>query len=100
MVTVPAYSFSAPTRAWEMAAARHMPGVCAVLLSSALPGITRTPSLRQSLASVVVMVGPPEELPITIAPAAQKANPIHRPHAQRHDDILCRNQASRTMGID
>ena len=31
-----------------IAAARCMPGVCGVLVSSASPGITRTPSVRQS----------------------------------------------------
>ena len=40
MVTVPAHSFSAPTRAKLMAALRSMPGVWAVLLSSWLPGTT------------------------------------------------------------
>src|SRR3954471_17869906 len=44
MTTVPAQSFSAPVRALVMAAARFMPGVCAVLASSSLPLTTRTPS--------------------------------------------------------
>src|SRR3954470_9509985 len=44
MTTVPAQSFSAPARAWGMAAARFMPGVCAVLMSSSLAWTTRTPS--------------------------------------------------------
>ena len=48
IVTVPAQSFSAPARACVTAAARCMPGVCGVLVSSASPGITRTPSVRQS----------------------------------------------------
>src|SRR6266436_9739641 len=43
MTTVPAQSFSAPARAWVMAAARFMPGVCAVLMSSSLERTTRTP---------------------------------------------------------
>jgi uncharacterized RmlC-like cupin family protein len=34
MTTVPAQSFSAPARAWVMAAARFIPGVCGVLISS------------------------------------------------------------------
>src|SRR5882672_5482106 len=34
ITTVPAQSFSAPARAWVIAAARFMPGVCAVLMSS------------------------------------------------------------------
>src|ERR1700694_900973 len=44
MTTVPAQSLSAPARAWVMAAARFMPGVCAVLMSSSLEWTTRTPS--------------------------------------------------------
>src|SRR6267378_8210118 len=44
MTTVPAQSFSAPARAWVMAAARFMPGVCGVLTSSSLEWTTRTPS--------------------------------------------------------
>src|SRR5215471_14915376 len=48
MLTVPAQIFCAPTRAKLMAALRSMPGVCAVLESSELPGITRTPSCFQS----------------------------------------------------
>src|SRR5512133_3821568 len=52
MVTVPAHSFCAPTRAKLMAALRSMPGVCAVLASSWLPGITRTPSCFHAGASL------------------------------------------------
>jgi hypothetical protein len=48
MVTVPAQSFRAPTRSPLIAAARCMPGVWAVLVSSASPGTTRTPPVRQS----------------------------------------------------
>src|SRR5262252_1124708 len=44
IATVPAHSFCAPTRAALIAALRSMPGVCAVLGSSELPGMTRTPS--------------------------------------------------------
>ena len=51
MVTVPAHSFSAPARARSMAAARDMPGVCAVLGSSVSPGMTLTPWVFQSIAS-------------------------------------------------
>src|SRR5947207_3853499 len=47
MTTVPAQSFSAPVRACVMAAARFMPGVCAVLMSSSLDFTTRTPSYFQ-----------------------------------------------------
>src|SRR4029453_536647 len=43
MTTVPAHSFSAPARAWVIAAARFMPGVCGVLMSSSLACTTRTP---------------------------------------------------------
>src|SRR6185437_16562798 len=53
IVTVPAQSFCAPARAWVMAAARFMPGVCAVLVSSSLPFTTRTPSCRQSVFLVI-----------------------------------------------
>src|SRR5258708_38895209 len=44
MTTVPAQSFSAPARAWVIAAARFMPGVWAVLMSSSFERTTRTPS--------------------------------------------------------
>src|ERR1700722_110372 len=40
MTTVPAHNFSAPARAWVMAAARFMPGVWAVLMSSSLARTT------------------------------------------------------------
>src|SRR5690242_10000817 len=43
MTTVPAHSFSAPIRAWLIAAARVMPGVCAVFKSSWFDFTTRTP---------------------------------------------------------
>ena len=60
MCTVPAQIFCAPTRAALIAAARFMPGVCAVLGSSWSPLITRTPLCRQSTVpggrGVVVMV--------------------------------------------
>src|SRR6478672_409249 len=49
MVTVPAHSFCAPTRAKLIAAARFMPGVWAVLVSREPAGITRTPSCFQSV---------------------------------------------------
>src|ERR1700736_4302344 len=48
MITVPAHSFCDPTRAQFIAAARNIPGVCAVLLSRRSLLMTRTPSLRQS----------------------------------------------------
>src|ERR1700722_7894100 len=48
MITVPAQSFCEPTRAKFTAAARSMPGVCGVFLSSRSLLMTRTPSLRQS----------------------------------------------------
>lgn len=43
IVTVPAQSFWAPTRAKLMAAARDMPGVWAVLVSRLSAGTTQTP---------------------------------------------------------
>jgi Ca2+:H+ antiporter len=45
---VPAHNFCEPTRAKFTAAARSIPGVCGVLLSSRSLLMTRTPSLRQS----------------------------------------------------
>src|SRR4051794_31475354 len=51
MLTVPAQIFCAPTRAKLIAAARFMPGVCAVLVSRELPGITFTPCSFQSILS-------------------------------------------------
>src|SRR5712671_4771499 len=49
MVTVPAHSLRAPARAWSMAAARDMPGVCAVFGSSSCEWTMRTPCSRQSV---------------------------------------------------
>src|SRR5690348_18249021 len=49
MCTVPAQIFCAPTRAKLIAAARFMPGVCGVLVSSWSPGITLTPCSFQSM---------------------------------------------------
>src|ERR1700744_1520324 len=48
MSTVPAHSFLDPTRRKSMAAARSIPGVCAVFVSRRSLLMTRTPSLRQS----------------------------------------------------
>src|SRR5271165_5095411 len=48
MSTVPAHSFCEPTRGKFTAAARSIPGVCAVLLSRVLLRMTRTPWVRQS----------------------------------------------------
>jgi TctA family transporter len=53
-VTVPAHSFWAPTRAKLIAAARFMPGVWAVLVSSDPAGMTRTPSCFQSVGPVMM----------------------------------------------
>src|SRR5437588_9727290 len=47
--TVPAQIFCAPTRAKLIAAARFMPGVCGVLVSSWSPGMTLTPLVFQSM---------------------------------------------------
>ena len=47
IVTVPAQSFVAPVRAWVIAAARVIPGVCAVLRSSCALGMILTPWSRQ-----------------------------------------------------
>src|SRR5205823_9071821 len=49
MWTVPAQIFCAPTRAKLIAAARFMPGVCGVLVSSWSPGMTLTPLVFQSM---------------------------------------------------
>src|ERR1700733_10825331 len=49
MLTVPAHIFCAPTRAKLIAAARFIPGVCGVLVSSWSPGITLTPCSFQSV---------------------------------------------------
>src|SRR5664280_1489016 len=59
MVTVPAHSFCDPTRWCVIAAARFMPGVCGVFMSSAWAGMTTTPCVRQSgwlPGSVVIVV--------------------------------------------
>jgi hypothetical protein len=48
MTTVPAHNFCEPTREKFTAAARSIPGVCAVLLSSVLLLMTCTPVVRQS----------------------------------------------------
>src|SRR5436190_22317974 len=59
MTTVPAQSFSAPARACVIAAARFMPGVCAVLVSSSFACTTRTPCTRhlETVVSVMVSTG-------------------------------------------
>src|SRR5690348_15858848 len=44
ITTVPAQSFSAPARACVIAAARFMPGVCGVVMSSSFACTTRTPA--------------------------------------------------------
>jgi hypothetical protein len=49
MTTVPAQSFSAPARAVVIAAARFMPVVWGVFVSSSSPRTTRTPFNRQSM---------------------------------------------------
>src|SRR5689334_17747213 len=53
MSTVPAQSFSAPARAVVIAAARVMPGVCGVFVSSSPARTTRTPLSRQSVMRTV-----------------------------------------------
>src|SRR5262245_49024983 len=53
MVTVPAHNLLAPVLACVIAAARVIPGVCAVFKSSWLPGITFTPRSRQGDVEVV-----------------------------------------------
>src|SRR5450755_4685020 len=57
MITVPAHSFSAPVRAVVTAAARVMPGVCGVLMSSSSLRTTRTPLVRQSVTTLGVFHG-------------------------------------------
>src|SRR5437879_1541701 len=52
MWTVPAQIFCAPTRAKLIAAARFIPGVCGVLVSSWSPGMTLTPLVFQSMPPV------------------------------------------------
>src|SRR5216683_4773278 len=52
MWSVPAQIFCAPTRAKLIAAARFMPGVCGVLVSSWSPGMTLTPLVFQSMPPV------------------------------------------------
>jgi hypothetical protein len=46
--TVPAHSFCAPTRAWEIASARVIPAVCGVFVSSSPLLMTRMPCRHQS----------------------------------------------------
>src|SRR5213075_710749 len=64
MTTVPAQSFSAPARACVIAAARFMPGVCAVLVSSSFACTTRTPCRRHLETVVSVMVCPDSSFPL------------------------------------
>src|SRR5215203_3284797 len=52
MSTVPAHSLSAPARALVMAAARVMPGVWGVSVSSSPDRTIRTPWARQSIGMV------------------------------------------------
>src|ERR1700736_3966876 len=55
MTTVPAHSLSAPARALQIAAARFIPGVCAVLGSKSSACTIRTPRRRQSVSLVVTI---------------------------------------------
>src|SRR5579864_4360139 len=66
--TVPAQIFCAPTRAKLIAAARFMPGVCGVLVSSWSPGMTLTPLVFQSMplvscGSLIALFPDPETVP-------------------------------------
>src|SRR3984885_783996 len=62
MTTVPAHNFSAPARAWVMAAARFMPDVWAVLMSSSLERTTRTPSSRHRASLPLFMATSPRRV--------------------------------------
>src|SRR5258708_7289436 len=64
MTTVPAHSFSAPTRAKLIAAARLMPGVWAVFGSSSPAGWTGTPRRFQVS---------PDVMGVSLAPPARRA---------------------------
>jgi len=72
ITTVPAQSFSAPVRAWVMAAARFMPGVCGVLTSSSLACTTRTPC-RRHLDSSDCFISTPLQFAIAPDAADQRA---------------------------
>src|ERR1700679_761664 len=93
MFTVPAQIFWAPTRAKLIAAARFIPGVCGVLVSSWSPLITRTPLCRQSTVpgvraaptSAPPSCSPPWLIALLlrlhrgafVAPGAEDGNPAH-----------------------
>jgi hypothetical protein len=61
MTTVPAHSFSAPVRAFEIAAALVIPSVCGVLVSNSSACTTRTPFMRQSVVLIVPSPESPDE---------------------------------------
>src|SRR5579862_17025 len=80
MWTVPAQIFCAPTRAKLIAAARFMPGVCGVLVSSWSPGMTLTPCVFQSIAACRSLISP--------IPATLLASPEYRGGARIINESL------------
>src|ERR1700716_1106737 len=73
MVTVPAHSVRAPARAWSIAAARDIPGVCAVFASSSSEWTMRTPCSRQSVIAAGYRTLPAPPRPGLLEHAAHQA---------------------------
>src|SRR6266478_3162654 len=98
MWTVPAQIFCAPTRAKLIAAARFMPGVCGVLVSSWSPGMTLTPLVFQSM--------PPVSCCSLISPFRKYARSgsrnrhaaVHRQDLAGDHARLVRGQIERALG--
>src|SRR5450755_372073 len=95
MITVPAHSFSAPVRAVVTAAARVMPGVCGVLMSSSSLRTTRTPLVRQSVATLGVFHGLDQG--VAEEPGFRRRAPglCYRPEGGAGSDPATRSQSTR-----
>src|ERR1700693_3895362 len=106
MCTVPAQIFWAPTRAKLIAAARFMPGVCGVLVSSWSPGMTLTPLVFQSIGpcscvSLMWLFPTRETVPSygRAAPVSRDRDAaVDRQDLARHHARLVARQIERALG--
>src|SRR4029078_7693971 len=93
MCTVPAQIFCAPTRAKLIAAARFMPGVCGVLVSSWSPGMTLTPCSFQSTCACSLISQSP-----TVERLGHRGPTIHRQYLAGDHAAFVRGKIERTIG--
>src|ERR1700728_968186 len=87
MSTVPAHNFLDPTRWKSMAAARNIPGVCAVFVSSRSLLMTRTPSMRQSGGTLSID-----------SPALERISPGNDECLRTEADVRAAHEAVRVAG--